>query len=135
FPFLDMNLVQFARALPDSLRLSSSGISKWVLKESIKNRLPESVLARPKMGFSVPVDKLLQKLRGLVLDVVNAAGKDRISDILRLEAVRERISNFYRFNAGGLQAWSLFCLLYWHLRVVPAYRRPPERSTARGGAG
>lgn len=53
-PFLDTDLVSFACQLPPSLR-SKGGISKFVLKQALKGRLPDSILARKKQGFGVPV--------------------------------------------------------------------------------
>lgn len=52
-PFLDHRLVEFAASLPDSLRIRQ-GQGKWILKESMKNHLPEQIIWRRKMGFPVP---------------------------------------------------------------------------------
>lgn len=53
-PFLDHKLVEFTARLPERMKLRG-GITKYILRESMKGILPESILTRPKMGFPVPV--------------------------------------------------------------------------------
>ncbi len=53
-PFLDHKLVEFTSALPERLKLRG-WTTKYVLRESMKGLLPETILTRPKMGFPVPV--------------------------------------------------------------------------------
>ena len=53
-PFLDYRLVSFANRLPVNWKMRG-GWSKYVLRESMRGRIPESVRTRPdKMGFPVP---------------------------------------------------------------------------------
>ena len=53
-PFLDHKLVEFTARLPERMKIRG-GITKYILRESMKGILPESILTRPKMGFPVPV--------------------------------------------------------------------------------
>jgi asparagine synthase (glutamine-hydrolysing) len=53
-PFLDHKLVEFSAALPERMKLRGA-TTKYILRESMKGLLPEAILARPKMGFPVPV--------------------------------------------------------------------------------
>jgi asparagine synthase (glutamine-hydrolysing) len=52
-PFLDHKLVEFAARLPDRLKLSGF-TTKRILRDAIRDLLPERILTRPKMGFPVP---------------------------------------------------------------------------------
>ena len=52
-PFLDHRLVEFAATLPDEWKLRGWN-TKRILRESMKDVLPASILNRPKMGFPVP---------------------------------------------------------------------------------
>lgn len=53
-PFLDYRLVSFAFGLPENWRIRGPW-NKFVLREAMRNRIPESVRARiDKMGFPVP---------------------------------------------------------------------------------
>jgi asparagine synthase (glutamine-hydrolysing) len=53
-PFLDHKLVEFTAKLPDRLKLRG-WTTKYILRESMRGLLPESILKRKKMGFPVPV--------------------------------------------------------------------------------
>lgn len=53
-PFLDHKLVEFSAALPERMKLRGA-TTKYVLRQSMKGLLPEAILARPKLGFPVPV--------------------------------------------------------------------------------
>jgi asparagine synthase (glutamine-hydrolysing) len=55
-PFLDHKLVEFTSRLPERLKLRG-WTTKYVLRESMKGLLPETILSRPKMGFPVPIGK------------------------------------------------------------------------------
>ena len=53
-PFLDHKLVEFTCSLPERLKLRG-GTTKYILREAMKNVLPEAILSRSKMGFPVPI--------------------------------------------------------------------------------
>ena len=53
-PFIDHRLVDFANKLPMSFK-TGNGIGKYLLKKLLGQMLPESLINRPKHGFSVPV--------------------------------------------------------------------------------
>src|SRR3989441_8953686 len=55
-PFLDHELAAFVSSLPDRFRVRGLQ-SKWVLREAGKQLIPECILARPKVGFRVPVNE------------------------------------------------------------------------------
>jgi len=53
-PLMDHELVEWLATLPSSLKLRG-GEGKWLLKKAMEPKLPDDVLYRPKMGFSVPL--------------------------------------------------------------------------------
>lgn len=53
-PFLDIELVDFARKLPASAKLRG-GKTKWILKKALEPVLPHDILHRSKKGFGVPI--------------------------------------------------------------------------------
>jgi asparagine synthase (glutamine-hydrolysing) len=70
-PFLDYQFVEWAAALPSRVKLAH-GEGKHILKDSLRPLLPEEVLFRKKMGFSVPLDVWFRgSLRQHILDVVS----------------------------------------------------------------
>lgn len=58
-PMLDHELVAFAWSLPDSLKFKS-GQGKWILRELVHRFVPENIMAKPKMGFGVPLGEWLR---------------------------------------------------------------------------
>jgi asparagine synthase (glutamine-hydrolysing) len=53
-PFLDHPLAEFAARMPERMKLRGL-TTKYVLRQAMKDRLPEEILSRKKMGFPVPV--------------------------------------------------------------------------------
>ena len=58
-PLLDHRVVAFAWALPQHMRIRE-GSSKWILRKVLNRFVPEKLVARPKMGFGVPVGAWLK---------------------------------------------------------------------------
>ncbi len=62
-PFLDYRVVEFARSLPMSFRYQR-GRQKRILRDILKEYIPEDVFNQPKMGFSAPIgDWMRNELR------------------------------------------------------------------------
>lgn len=59
-PFLDYRLVEFIFSLPDKYKIDN-GLTKTILRDSLKNIVPEEILQRKiKIGFSTPIKQWLQ---------------------------------------------------------------------------
>jgi len=58
-PFLDHRVIEFAWTLPLSMKIRS-GQGKWILRQLLNKYVPSSLTERPKMGFSLPIDKWLR---------------------------------------------------------------------------
>lgn len=69
-PLLDHRLIEFAAALPESVRLRR-GQGKWLMKQAMRRYLPEEVLFRPKQGFVTPIS---QWFRGPLAGAAQAIG-------------------------------------------------------------
>jgi asparagine synthase (glutamine-hydrolysing) len=55
-PLLDHHLVDLVTSLPDSIKQPGGGVPKPLLVESLNGLLPESIVNRPKQGFTLPFD-------------------------------------------------------------------------------
>lgn len=53
-PLLDHRLVEFAAALPVSMRIRG-GEGKWLMKQAMRGHLPDDILYRPEKDFAAPV--------------------------------------------------------------------------------
>ena len=58
-PLLDHRVVEFSWRLPRSLKLRGN-LGKWILRQALYRRVPRHIVERPKMGFSVPIDRWLR---------------------------------------------------------------------------
>ena len=70
-PLMDHKLIEWLATLPSSLKIRGQE-GKYLLKKAMEPMLPEAVLYRPKMGFSVPLARwfrgpLKQRVRDAVL--------------------------------------------------------------------
>lgn len=59
-PFLDNEVVDFARRLPHVAKLRG-GVTKWILKKAVEPLLPQSIVQRKKKGFGMPLGSWFQK--------------------------------------------------------------------------
>ena len=131
-PFLDHRIVEFAASLAPALKIQGAR-QKIVLKHLMKDRLPESILRRKKVGFDIPAHEWLRgPLKELLLDAMQEGLAEhkrlfqpgKIQELVRLHLERRikcRISlvgfaavisvDEEMGNSGGaLRRQSEFCL-------------------------
>lgn len=58
-PMLDHRLVEFAWTVPLNYKIKGS-TPKWLLKQVLYSYIPERIVGKPKMGFTVPVNEWLR---------------------------------------------------------------------------
>jgi len=132
FPFLDRGLFEFAARIPQRFKIHPDGMQKWLLKTSIAPFLPDKIIERPKMGFTVPVPHILNAVRATVEDVTRLGAQAPIGGVLDMTRVARLNADFYGGNGAlALQTWTVFVLCYWFQAVLPRYRRNAEEAAAR----
>jgi asparagine synthase (glutamine-hydrolysing) len=115
-PFLDPRIVDFAAGLPERLKLRGSN-SKYVLRRLMRDKLPRTVLQRPKIGFDVPIHEWLRGvLRPLLLDTLSQEAV-LASGLFRWPAVKRLVNAHLERKANhGYHLWGLMVLLIWMKR-------------------
>jgi asparagine synthase (glutamine-hydrolysing) len=113
-PFLDHELAAFVSSLPDGFRVRGLH-SKWVLREAAKQLIPECILARPKVGFRVPVNEWFRRdMREYLLDHLRGG-----SSITRPYYDARVLDHLLSEHLNGRQnheklLWTLLNLEIWH---------------------
>jgi asparagine synthase (glutamine-hydrolysing) len=115
-PFLDQRIVDFAQSLPEEFKILGSK-TKVVLRALMKNRLPDEVLYRPKVGFDIPVHEWFRGvLRPLLLDTLNHQALKQ-SELFTPSAVSQLIhEHMSRKSNWGYHLWGLMTVMLWMKR-------------------
>jgi asparagine synthase (glutamine-hydrolysing) len=111
-PFLDHRIVEFAATLPPQFKIQGAR-QKVILKRLMKDRLPEKIVTRKKMGFDIPAHQWLRgPLRPLLMDTMEEA--TAAESIFRPDVIRElvRLHLERRINVG-YHLWGLMLLFLW----------------------
>lgn len=53
-PFLDHKFVELAMSIPEAVK-TKNGVSKYILKETVRGVIPDELIDRKKQGFGVPI--------------------------------------------------------------------------------
>lgn len=110
-PFLDHELVDFMVNCPSNLKLRS-GWTKWILRQGMKNTIPEKVrMRRTKIGFETPQRIWMQQdVDGVIKNIIGS-GRLQMDRILDTSKVSEAFNDFLHKRAGALSDNTLFRVL------------------------
>ncbi|MBM3753751.1 MAG: asparagine synthase (glutamine-hydrolyzing) [Acidobacteria bacterium] len=112
-PFLDHRIVEFAARLPESMKVNGSKL-KYILKETMRGKIPDSVLTRKKEGFDIPAhDWFRGILKPLLYDTLTPQAI-RESGLFREGAVEKVLADHVARRANyGYHLWGLLMLFLW----------------------
>ena len=115
-PFVDTKLVDHVLSLPGEWKLrGSNSVPKPLLADALADLLPREFLARPKMGFTLPFEKWLQRnLRGEISSVLRDEQRLKPAG-LDTQAVEKIWDDFLAKPRaiGWSRPWSLYVLAQW----------------------
>lgn len=118
-PLLDHEFLELCARVPAKFKIKG-GETKWLLKESFRGQLPDSVLFRRKQGFEIPVDAWFKgPLRELYRSYVLNPSAAIFPLINPGEAGRMFISHEKGRARLGNSLWSLLSLGVWAERYLP----------------
>ncbi len=112
-PFLDHELSDWVNALPASMKMRG-GEKKWLLRETMRGRLPDSILDRPKKGFGIPLAKWLREdMHDWARSTLDDLGAD-LGHIVRADHAQRLLAEHRAGRADHRkQLWTLLCLGVW----------------------
>jgi asparagine synthase (glutamine-hydrolysing) len=112
-PFLDHHLVDWVARLPGEMKLRG-GAKKWLLRETLRGRLPDAILDRPKKGFGIPLAKWLRaEMHDWAAATIETLGHD-LGHLVEVNEARRLLAEHRagrRDNRKPL--WALLCLGAW----------------------
>ena len=112
-PFLDLDLVEFAAAIPAKFKQRGAE-GKWVLKKAMEPYLPREAIYRPKSGFGAPLRRWMRvELRELLGDILGESSL-RKRGLFDPVAVRQliRANDLGKVDAS-YTLLSLMCIELW----------------------
>jgi len=122
-PFLDIDMVTFCMNLPPDFKLHKGKIRKYILRQSLRGKLPQQILDRPKSGFNIPVENWMRqtKLKELLFDLIRQ-NDDIVSQYLKIEQVEQLWSEHYRRRADyGHVLFTILMFALW-CRNIKSYQ-------------
>jgi len=112
-PLLDYRVVEYAANIPSALKLNGKE-KKYILKKAFEKMLPEDVLYRKKMGFSVPLAHWLRSELFEVADGVFAAEEGGLAQCFDMNKVRRLWQNHQQGRDENTQElWSMVAFELW----------------------
>ncbi len=112
-PFLDSKIVEYASSFPVNFKLNLFN-KKKILKETVKEKLPESFFKKKKSGFNSPIGIWLienEKVKQMALkllytkNMLKIFNKDKINKIWKSHQNKEFDESFKIFNLICLSQW------------------------------
>jgi asparagine synthase (glutamine-hydrolysing) len=115
-PLLDHRVVEWSWRLPRSMKVRGA-VGKWILRQVLARRVPNEIIERPKMGFSVPIDRWLRgPLRGWAESLLFCDGHKR-NEWLDMTAVARAWKDLHDGRPrAGTAVWAAVMLQAWRTR-------------------
>jgi asparagine synthase (glutamine-hydrolysing) len=115
-PFLDHRLVEFAAALPASMKVPRFQM-KYILKKAVEAWLPRQIVYRQKRGFSVPIAGMMRTSLRPLLDESLDGEKLKLQGMFDPTFVRRLLEEHWSGRVDHRKAlWSLLCFQLWYER-------------------
>ena len=131
-PFVDHRFVEHAFPLPDRTKIGR-GRAKQLLRNALRDRLPQAHFDAPKRGFVGPTALWLRnELREMLTDELSAERLQRLGffDVRTVQSlIQDHLTG--RQNRESV-LWALLCFSIWHrvYRETPASAVPQESISA-----
>jgi asparagine synthase (glutamine-hydrolysing) len=133
-PFLDHEMVEFAFSLPTSVKVKAFN-RKWQVKQIALKYLPDSIVNRHKVGFSVPLAQWFRgKLRNMCYDRI-CQSNGSLRDFLNRRDLQKILDDHCsRRKDNALKIWTLLGLSIWSdVFCTSSFKKPlpPKVRTLR----
>ena len=115
-PLIDHRLAEDALAVPGTWKLSAE-TPKPILVDALRGTLPDSIVHRPKRGFTLPFERWVREgLRGELEASIRRIEAGAVGGRISGPAARRVWADFFRGATSWTRPWSLFVLERWCAR-------------------
>ena len=123
-PFLDHKLVEFSARLPTRMKIRRGRTTKYVLRQSMKNILPQEILKRPKMGFPVPVGAWFRGPFRSVIDEYVLSPRAQKRGLFDSSFIRRLVEGHQAGEKHDERLWALVNFEIWMRRFMDGEDAP-----------
>ena len=114
-PFLDRRVVEYSLKNCRPFHKIKNKQGKHILRKILKEYLPEKLFNRPKMGFGVPIDTLLNQQLNKKLKYFSSSEFIKNQNLFQ----KSKVDNFFRdYNKKGSnlhpEMWNFFIFQSWY---------------------
>jgi len=112
-PYLDHRLVEFAFSLPLDMKIRN-GQTKWILREAMKNRLPDSIRLAPKRAVVTPQREWMRgPLKSWVDEIIHSTSFAQ-RGLFNVPAVHKAWERYCNQGAdNSFFVWQWICTELW----------------------
>lgn len=111
-PFLDAELVKGLMRMPLTMKIRD-GKTKWVMREALKDVLPEKIVSRyGKMGFVTPENEWFMNHRCELEPILREAATT-LSSFIDEKKFLQWLNKGQAIEAGDFRIWRVLCAAEW----------------------
>jgi len=111
-PFLDHKLVELMFAVPSKLKIKKN-FPKPLLVNSLKRKLPNSLVKRKKMGFTLPFENWMRGKLKTEIETVLLTPLENLSGHISEPGIKKVWADFLDKRCTWSRPWSLYVLKRW----------------------
>ena len=116
-PLLDHRIVEFAATIPAALKVRGDG--KWIMREAVRDMLPDRVFQKSKQGFAVPLKPWFRKELHHRIEGLTDSDSPLSRWIDRAAVMRVRREHEVGRRDHSHLLWRLLVLRLWLEKVSP----------------
>jgi asparagine synthase (glutamine-hydrolysing) len=112
-PLIDHQVAQQVMAIPGPMKMSGSS-PKQMLVNALQGALPDSLVQRPKRGFTLPFEHWMRAaLRPEIESTLRRIGTGPLNGLVDSHGARDVWADFLKGETSWSRPWSLFVLQRW----------------------
>lgn len=117
-PFLDHDLVEFMATVPSKFKISYFR-KKYILKMAFQGFLPDQIMNRKKMGFSLPISVWLRnELQPFITNEISKKNIDR-TGYFNWNYVEKLLNTHYSGKQNySSKIWAILIFILWHRMYI-----------------